>query len=84
MYFHRIEEKGRQICNNWIYLPPPNSKLKEFNYQYKTLLTKLETEKKEIILGMDHNLDWLKSNTHIEMQKFIDINFDNYIFPCIT
>ena len=33
---------------------------------------------------MDHNLDLLKSNTDIEMQKFIDINFDNYIFPCIT
>ena len=33
---------------------------------------------------MDHNLDLLKSNTHTEMQTFIDINFDNHILSCIT
>ena len=41
-------------------------------------------QKKEIILGMDHNLDLLKSNTHGETQSFLDLNFENSIFPCIT
>ena len=45
----------------------------------------LKKEKnKEIILGMDHNLDLLKSSTHHETQEFIDANFDNSILPCIT
>ena len=33
---------------------------------------------------MDHNLDLLKSNNHPETQTFIDINFDNCLFLCIT
>ena len=33
---------------------------------------------------MDHNLDLLKSNNHIETQKFMDINFEANILPCIT
>ena len=63
---------------------PPNNKPKKFNPQYLSLLTKLKTQKKEIILGMDQNLNLLKSCTHVETQTFIDINFDNYLFPCIT
>ena len=48
------------------------------------MLVKLKCEKKEIILGMDYNLDLLKSNTHSETQSFLDSNFKNSIFPCIT
>ena len=33
---------------------------------------------------MDHNLNLLKSSTHTETQSFIDLNFDHYLFPCIT
>ena len=33
---------------------------------------------------MDHNLDLLKINSHIETQKFLDINFDADMYPCIT
>ena len=64
---------------------PPNTKPKEFNNQYKTLMKLLNKEKnKEIILGMDHNMDLLKSSTHPETQDFIDANFDNNILACIT
>ena len=82
--FFRNEEKGQKpIIIGSIYRPP-NNKPKKFNQQYKQLVTKLKTEKKEIILGMDQNLNLLKSSTHTETQAFIDINFDNYLFPCIT
>ena len=33
---------------------------------------------------MDHNLDLLKSNNHMETPKFMDMNFDANILPCIT
>ena len=39
---------------------------------------------KEIILGMDHNLNLLKTQIHKNTQEFMDINFDNNLFPCIT
>ena len=63
---------------------PPNTKPKEFNIQYKSMLAKFTQEKKNIVLGMDHNLDLLKANTHIKTQSFSDLNFNNSIFPCIT
>ena len=63
---------------------PPNTKPKDFNNQYQNMLSRLKLEKKEIILGMDHNLDLLKSNNHPETQTFIDLNFGNCLFPCIT
>ena len=64
---------------------PPNTSPKDFDYQYKELMKTLAKEKnKEIILGMDHNLDLLKSNNHMETQKFIDTNFDTNLLPCIT
>ena len=33
---------------------------------------------------MDHNLNLLKSQTHKDTQDFMDMNFDNNLFPCIT
>ena len=62
----------------------PSTNPKKFNHAYNRLVNKITKEKKEIILGMDHNLNLLKSSTHTETQSFIDINFDHYLFPCIT
>ena len=36
---------------------------------------------KEIILGMDHNLNLLKTQIHKDTQEFMDTNFDNNLFP---
>ena len=30
---------------------------------------------------MDHNLNLLKSQTHKDTQDFMDMNFDNNLFP---
>ena len=40
--------------------------------------------KKEIILGVDHNLNLLKATSHKGTQDLIDINFNNNLLPCIT
>ena len=35
-------------------------------------------------LGMDHNLDFLKSHIHSNTQQFINLNLDYDLFPVIT
>ena len=42
------------------------------------------SEKKEIILGMDHNLDLLKSGPHKQTQLFLNDLLDKEIYPTIT
>ena len=44
---------------------------------------KLETHK-DIVVGMDHNLDFLKSKNHSGTQNFITTMLDRLLFPCIT
>ena len=39
---------------------------------------------KEVIIGMDHNLDLLKSSTHKHTQQFIDEMTDKNLLPMIT
>ena len=40
----------------------------------------MQKEKKELIIGMDHNLDLLKSSEHKLTQQFLDtlLDLDNY------
>ena len=84
MCFYRIKpESKKSIIIGSIY-HPPNTKPREFINQYQHILTRLKLEKKDLILGIDHNLDLLKPNDHPKTQTFIDLNFDNCLFPCIT
>ena len=56
----------------------------------KTHLTevcsKIKQEKynKELVIGMDHNMDLLKSHEHRCTQQFLDILLDNELIPTIT
>ena len=45
---------------------------------------KSEDRDKQLILGMDHNLDLLKSNNHSATQKCLDMLIDNGLLPTIT
>ena len=79
---HIIEVKcsGKNILLVSIYRPP-NTPIPESLKEYDTLLNKLNNKKEyDTIIGIDHNLDFLKSNYHRQTQKFIEINF----LPCIT
>ena len=44
---------------------------------------KLETHK-DIVVGLDHNLDFLKSEQHSGTQNFITSMLERSLFPCIT
>ena len=64
---------------------PPNTKSLEFLKQYKLMLETIrKTHKGEIIIGMDHNMDFLKASIHKDNQEFLDLNFEHKILPCIT
>ena len=54
--------------------------------EYNNLLSKLykESKSKRLILGMDHNLDFLKHSTHKRTQDSIELNLDNNLIPSIT
>ena len=62
----------------------PNSDQKQFLTAYGELLTKLKSEKKQLIIGLDHNLDLLKSSSHKNTQSFLETNIGNGTFPCIS
>ena len=63
---------------------PPNTNHSEFMDHYTELIRKIKNENKEIILGMDHNLDFLKSEIHKPTAMFIARNLEHDLISCIT
>ena len=64
---------------------PPNTNVKTFLIEYKKLSDRLKKQKNhEIIIGLDHNLDLLKSHLNQPTNKFIELNLDRELIPCIT
>ena len=82
---HIIEIKCR--CKNILLVSiyrPSNTPIPEFLNEYDSLLKKLNKIKEyDVIIGLDHNLDFLKSNNHRQTQKFIEVNLDHNYLPCI-
>ena len=53
--------------------------------EYKKLLDRLKKQKDhEIVIGLDHNLDLLKSHLNQPTNDFIELNLDRELIPCIT
>ena len=63
----------------------PNCNQQDFLTAYTEFVSGLKEKRNcKIILGMDHNLDLLKSHLHSNTQEFININYDCDLFPVIT
>ena len=62
----------------------PNTDQKEFLTTYNELLLKLKSEKKMVIIGLDHNLDLLKSSSHKNTHSFLESNLSHGTLPCIS
>ena len=63
---------------------PPNSNPKAFMKEYKNVLTRLMNQKQthhDLIVGMDHNFDLLKSANNNTTSKFLDLNLDRGLTP---
>ena len=65
---------------------PPNTYDTKFVEAYKNFLLELYkiNNSKKVILGMDHNMDFLKHSVHKRMDDFIELNLDNNLLPSIT
>ena len=65
---------------------PPNTNDTKFVEEYKNLLLDLykTSTSRKLILGMDHNLDFLKHSLHKRTHDFIELNLDNSLIPSIT
>ena len=64
---------------------PPNSSGQSFLGCYSSILCQLKKENpKTIIVGLDHNLDLLKSSQHTVTNEFIKSNLDFGLMPTIT
>ena len=63
----------------------PNTPAQEFIDNVSNVIQKIQCEgkKKEVILGMDHNLDLLHSDIHTPTHKFLNILLDMQLFPTI-
>ena len=77
------------MCNRknivvWSIYRPPNTNHSEFMDHYTDYIRKIKNENKEIILGMDHNLDFLKSEIHKPTAMFIARNLEHDLLSCIT
>ena len=64
---------------------PPNVDIQCFQSCYNSLLCEMKkAQAKYIIIGLDHNLDFLKSSTHSGTSQFIQHNLDFNLIPTIT
>ena len=64
---------------------PPHTKLKQFINDYNLLLDTMKKDKeKDILIGVDHNMDLLKASKHKHTQNFLDHNFEEDLLPTIT
>ena len=81
-----IELKGSKynIIIGSIYRPP-NTDIDQFLDAYNNNLENISHEKnKELVLGLDHNLDLLKQTIHKKTQNFVEDSLDHSLLPVIT
>ena len=79
-----IKTHNKSIIVSSLYRPP-NCNEKDFLKHYKRWLKKFSLEeKRKLIVGMDHNLDLIKSDKHNPTKEFIELNLENELIPTIT
>ena len=81
--FIELKARKRNLIKGSLYRPP-HTREKDFLRDYKELVQTLKQEKdKEIVLGMDHNMDLLKASKHANTQDFLDYNVEMDLLPVI-
>ena len=63
---------------------PPNTTESKFNSLFEKLIKAICKTSKHSLIGLDQNLDLLKSNSHKPTQAFIETVLSNSHIPCIT
>ena len=81
--FVEVMSKTGNIIVGSLYRPPNTDELVFLEFIKRTLDIS-KSEKKEIILGMDHNLDLLQSHRHQNTEKFLDLVLKHNCLPTIS
>ena len=63
---------------------PPNTNTNKFNAEYLMVLKQLTVKSRNIVIGLDHNMDFLKLHKHECTRQFIDQNLDHGLIPTMT
>ena len=80
-----LELRSHEKCIISSMYRPPNVDINSFQSCYNSLLCEMTKKKpKAIVVGLDHNLDFLKSATHRGTNQFIQHNLDFNLIPTIT
>ena len=83
-FFIELKGSSYNVIIGSLYLPP-NTDIDKFLAEYNDTLERISLEKnKEVILGMDHNLDLLKQISHKKTQTFVENTLDHMLLPVIT
>ena len=70
------------LCSGY---QPPNTDICEFLTSCEKILTVLKAHKHtEYVIGIDHNLDYIKHHLHKLTKAFIELNTDNNMLATIT
>ena len=63
----------------------PNCNVRTFLKEYSNLIMSLKRNRHhEIIIGIDHNLNLLKANSHSDTNEFLELNLRKSLIPCIS
>ena len=84
IFFIELKGSSYNVIIGSLYRPP-NIDIDKFLAEYNDTLGRISSEKnKEVILGMDHNLDLLKQTSHKKIQTFVENTLDHVLLPVIT
>ena len=81
--FVEITCKSKNTVIGEIYRIPGTNE-NDFIKTYEGIVKKIKKEKKNIIIGTDQNLDYLKVHQHANTAKFLDCNLSNDLLPTIS
>ena len=63
---------------------PPNTDPKKFNEEYCMIIAQIKRDCQNVVIRLDHNMDFLKSNKHESTQDFINRNLESRMLPTVT
>ena len=81
--FIKLElRNGECVAVGSIYRPT-NTDPKKFNEEY-CVISQIKKECQNVVIRLDHNMDFLKSNKHESTQDFINQNLEFGMLPMVT
>ena len=80
--FIEVTLNKKQVLIGEIYRPP-NTDITEFINKYNWIIEKIKSEKKQLIIGSDQNINLINASTQALTHEFLDINYINGILPVI-